>query len=117
MKARSNVAAAGDGGLVEVRDADAHDVRILRGADRGAALAALEREVGHLAEAFARAEHVEQLAVLGDLALALGQQAEEVAGLAFLHQLGAGRHALPQADAHHFPQLGSAKLREEGHGA
>src|SRR5688572_2831518 len=76
-----DVAAAGDGRLLEVGDADAHDVRVLRGGDGGAALAALEREVGHLAEALARAEHGQQLAVLGDPRLAFDQEAEEVARL------------------------------------
>src|SRR5262245_18086785 len=63
--------AAGDRRLLEVGDTPAHDARILAGVDVGAAFLPAGREIGHLAEAFAGAEHREQLLVLGDAHLAL----------------------------------------------
>src|SRR5712671_2558370 len=71
--------AAGDGRLLEVGDAHAHDARVLGGGDRRAALMVLQREVRHLAEALARPEDAEELLVLGDAHLAVDDDAEEAA--------------------------------------
>src|SRR5688572_30474495 len=95
------LAAAIHRSLAQVAELDAHDARVARRGDRGAALLPGEGQVGHLAEALARAEHRDQLLVLAYVHLALDHQAEEVAGLALAHQRGAGGHALPLRDGDH----------------
>src|SRR5262245_19762357 len=110
-------AATGGGGLAEVADLDLHDERVARRGHRGAALVAGEREVGHFAEAFARAEHREQLLVLRYPRLALDQHAEKVAVLPFAHHGRAGGNPRPGAQADHLPQLGVGEGREEAHPA
>src|SRR5262245_56140102 len=110
-----DVAAAHGGGLFEIRNAHAHDVRVLGGGDGCGALAAIDRQVGHFAEALARSQDAEQLAVLADARFALDHQAEEVAGLALAYHHRAGAYALPVADAHQLPKLGLGEAGEEAH--
>src|SRR5947207_514614 len=81
------LAAAGDARLLEVGETDAQGARVGAGGDGGAARLAARREVSHLAEALAGAEHGEQLLVLAHPHLAFDQDAEEVADLAFMHHL------------------------------
>ena len=80
MKARSTLVAAGHRGFLEVGDADAHDVRILAAVTVAPRSRSLEREVGHLAEAFAGTEHGEELGISGDTGFALEEHAEESPG-------------------------------------
>src|SRR5688500_17939995 len=58
------VAAAVGGRALQVLDADAQDARVLGRADGGAARVPRQRQVGHLAEAFAGPELAQQLLVL-----------------------------------------------------
>src|SRR5574340_1458626 len=64
------LAAAVGGGLGEVAHLDTQDARVACRGHRGAALVPAEGQVSHLAEAFSRAEHREQLLVLAHMHLA-----------------------------------------------
>src|SRR5687767_5364884 len=103
--------------LAQLPDRDSHDEGIAGRRDRGAALVAAEREVGHLAETFARAEHRQEFLVLGHAHLALDDDAEEIAMVAFAHQRASGGHALPGTELDHLPELGIGKEGEKAHAA
>jgi hypothetical protein len=71
-------------------------------------------EQGHLAEAVAGAEYVEQVSLLDDAQLALDDEAEVVARLAFLHDDGAGwrlRHSAKRTISQISMSLNSRKKR------
>ena len=66
--------------MPQIPNLHAHDAGFARRGDTGTALMAAQGKVSHLAEAFARTEHREQLLVLGDVHVEVADEEERGAG-------------------------------------
>src|SRR5438105_7027848 len=97
----------------EVRGLDLEKLYLGDRDDRGGTARAVAREVGHLAEAVAFLEDVQELAVLHHLDLPGDDDEERLADFALEEQVLVARVILPDGAAQHLPELRVAELAEE----
>src|SRR5688572_6969083 len=112
LPVEAQLAAVGE--RLEVRRLDLEELHLGDRDDRSRAPRAVAGEIGHLAEAVALLEDVQQLAVLHHFHLPADDDEERLPDLALEQEVLVARLVLPHRAAQHFPELGVAEFAEEG---